>query len=298
MANSATSELIIRQMKPDEIALALEWAAREGWNPGLDDARCFYAADPDGFLIALVNGEPVGCISAVSYSDSFGFLGLYIVLPEHRGKRYGIALWNAAIRKLGQRNIGLDGVIAQQENYKQSGFKLAHRNIRYQLQPEDRALAISALDKDQATEVRMKIKPLVSYHFSTIADYDLECFGFNRHGFLENWTNQPQAFSVGASDGDKMLGYGIIRPCLSGYKIGPLFADSEEVAQVMLHDLLKAVSPEGSIYLDIPEPNKSGLTLAEKCQMTPVFETARMYTANDPQLPLQRIYGITSFELG
>jgi hypothetical protein len=32
--------------------------------------------------------------------------------------------------------------------------------------------------------------------------------------------------------------------------------------------------------------------------MSPVFETARMYKGAAPKLPLERIFGITSFELG
>jgi hypothetical protein len=43
--------LLVRNMAEADLALALEWAAAEGWNPGLHDARCFYAADPQGFLI-------------------------------------------------------------------------------------------------------------------------------------------------------------------------------------------------------------------------------------------------------
>ena len=30
----------------------------------------------------------------------------------------------------------------------------------------------------------------------------------------------------------------------------------------------------------------------------PVFETARMYRGGQPQLPLDRVFGVTSFELG
>ena len=39
--------LQIRSMKPEEIDLALDWAAAEGWNPGLHDAVPFRAADPE-----------------------------------------------------------------------------------------------------------------------------------------------------------------------------------------------------------------------------------------------------------
>ena len=50
---------------------SLDWAATEGWNPGLDDAAAFQAADPDGFLGAFVDGEMVAGISAVAYDDRF-----------------------------------------------------------------------------------------------------------------------------------------------------------------------------------------------------------------------------------
>jgi len=32
--------------------------------------------------------------------------------------------------------------------------------------------------------------------------------------------------------------------------------------------------------------------------MHPVFETARMYTGAIPELPMDRLFGVTSFELG
>ena len=32
--------------------------------------------------------------------------------------------------------------------------------------------------------------------------------------------------------------------------------------------------------------------------MAPVFETARMYTGAPPAIPVDRVYGVTSFELG
>jgi hypothetical protein len=32
--------------------------------------------------------------------------------------------------------------------------------------------------------------------------------------------------------------------------------------------------------------------------MNVVFETARMYTSDFPQLPLEKIFGVTTFELG
>lgn len=132
-------EFTVRVMTPAEISLSLDWAATEGWNPGKHDAQCFRAADPGGFFIGILRGEPIGCISAVAYDDAFGFIGLYIVKPEFRGMGFGLRLWQHAVAYLGNRNIGLDGVVAQQANYRKSGFRLAYRKsaswARFQAKP-------------------------------------------------------------------------------------------------------------------------------------------------------------------
>src|SRR3954471_11852510 len=130
-----SSDLSIRPASRRELDVALEWAAQEGWNPGLSDSECFYAADPEGFLLAFRDAEPVASISVVRYGGDFGFLGLFIVRPDLRGRGYGYPLWRAGMARLEGRTVGLDGVVAQQENYRRSRFSLAHWNIRYGGQP-------------------------------------------------------------------------------------------------------------------------------------------------------------------
>src|SRR2546423_3453807 len=118
-------------MRSDEIAIAADWAAVEGWNPGLADAACFASVDPEGFFIAELDGLPAATISCVNYDARFSFLGFYMVREDLRGRGYGLRIWNAAIAHAGPRVIGLDGVVAQQDNYKKSGFQLAYANVRY-----------------------------------------------------------------------------------------------------------------------------------------------------------------------
>src|SRR5215210_8936288 len=96
----SSSDLVIRPGSRGELDLTVEWAANEGWNPGLSDAECFYAADPEGFLLAFRDGEPVASISVVRYGSDFGFLGLYIVRPNLRGRGYGYQLWRAGMAHL------------------------------------------------------------------------------------------------------------------------------------------------------------------------------------------------------
>uniref|UniRef100_UPI001E5556D9 GNAT family N-acetyltransferase n=1 Tax=Neoroseomonas rubea TaxID=2748666 RepID=UPI001E5556D9 len=171
------STATIRPMRRGEIPLALDWAAAEGWNPGLADADCFNAADPEGFLVAELDGVPVGCVSAVRTGEDFGFIGFYIVRPAHRGAGHGIALWRAAMARLAGRTVGLDGVVAQQANYRRSGFALAHRNVRYGA-PAPRPPAIA----DGPGVVAAADVP-----FEAVAALDRRVFPVARDGFLRGW---------------------------------------------------------------------------------------------------------------
>lgn len=279
-------KLTLRTMSRLDMDLAFEWAAAEGWNPGLHDAACFYAADPNGFLIGLLGDEPVATLSAVKYGDSFSFLGFYMVAPSHRGHGYGLQIWKAGLAVLSGRTIGLDGVVAQQENYQKCGFTLAHRNIRYQgsgggTAPNDR-----------------RILPLSAIPFEELYAYDRPLFPDDRTRFLKCWVKQPQSTALGILHNRTLAGYGVLRVCRSGHKIGPLFADSPELAEG-LFTALKAQAPAGSpLFLDVPTENPAAVQLAERYDLTPAFETARMYRGARPVLPLTRLYGITTFELG
>src|SRR5450631_3267881 len=92
------NDLSIRTMRPDEISIAVNWAAAEGWNPGLADDACFAAVDPEGFLIGELDGALAATVSCVNYSASFAFLGFYIVREDLRGRGYGLRIWDAPCR--------------------------------------------------------------------------------------------------------------------------------------------------------------------------------------------------------
>ncbi len=282
----STSNYVVRIMSRPELDLAVEWAAAEGWNPGLYDANSFYAADPNGFLIGLLDDEPIAVISVVKYGESFGFLGFYIVKPEYRGQGYGLKIWNAGMESLQGRNIGLDGVVAQQENYKRSGFQLAYSNQRYE----------GVSGGEPVTDPQ--IVPLASLPFDAIAAYDQPFYPDERTTFLRHWLTQPESTALGWMENDQLAGYGIVRPCRNGYRIGPLFADTPAIAQ-NLFEALKTRIPQGApLFLDVSEANRAAVELAEKAGMTMMFETARMYTGETPNLPLERLYGVTTLELG
>ncbi len=88
-----------------------------------------------------------------------------------------------------------------------------------------------------------------------------------------------------------------MRPCQTGYKIGPLFADSPAIAE-NLFVALSAQAPGEAIFLDVPETNQAAIAMASRHGMKEVFGCAKMFLGSKPTLPEQEIFGVTSFELG
>jgi ribosomal protein S18 acetylase RimI-like enzyme len=277
---------VTRTMSRDEVALAIEWAAQEGWNPGLHDAQTFPAADPQGFFVGTLDGEPVASISVVKYKPGFAFLGLYIVRPDWRGRGLGWALWQHGMASARGRQIGLDGVVAQQSNYRKSGFELAWRNVRYEGCGGTPA-------RDDARLVDLARVP-----FETVSAYDKAYFPAERAAFLRAWLAQPDAAARGWIEDGKLQGCGLVRRCRSGWKIGPLFAERERIAECLFLALCSRASPKEAVYLDLPEANAAAVALAQRHQMRMVFETARMYTGRPPAVNMHGLYGVTTFELG
>ncbi|MCD7059734.1 GNAT family N-acetyltransferase [Pelagibacterium xiamenense] len=285
-----STDFVVRPASAAQFQTAIDWAAAEGWNPGLDDLAAFHAADPEGFLVGYLGDEPVSSISVVRYGDAFGFLGFYIVREPHRGKGFGLATWNAGLAHLAGRTIGLDGVVAQQDNYRKSGFGYAGRNIRF-------TAPARAFPRQRGPGIR----PIGPSDTEPLMRYDRRFFPADRTIFLKAWTLPPEGTrrkTLVAQGGGRLTGYGTIRPCVEGYKIGPLFADSGEIAQALLAALTETAEPGAPVFLDVPADNPTALRLAEQFNMAPVFETARMYKGPAPATDMAGIFGITTFELG
>lgn len=281
------SNMIIRNMSYKEVLdIAVRWAREEGWNPGLHDAKPFYEADPNGYFIGLIDDKPIATVSAVAYDDNFGFLGFYIVKDGFRGKGYGLEMANVGMDYMGNRNMGIDGVVEMQGKYKNTGFKAAYQNIRYE--------GVAKPNNGDFSN----IISLSEIPFDDILKYDEHLFPTERKTFLEHWLKMPDSFALAAVDNSKLTGYSVIRKCFEGYKIGPLFADNPDIAHNLFNKINNLIKQGENIYLDTPEINPEAVAIAKVHGMESVFETARMYTKEEPKIDLNKIFGVTTFELG
>lgn len=271
-------------MTQAEVNIAIDWAAKEGWNPGLHDALCFYKTDPNGFFVGKLNGTIIAMGSAVIYDERFAFCGFYIVDKAYRDKGYGLELTRARLNYIGDRNAGIDGVVNMLDKYARLGYQLAHNNARYRLD--------AFIEKPQS---HPQVLPISTVDFSELSRYDRLHFPAYREQFLKCWVHHNKA--LGFIEDGTLKGYGVIRACREGFKIGPLFADSPEIATTLFNHLAQHAQGR-AVFLDIPENNPLAVSLVNRYKMDKIFATARMYLKNSPDLPIHNIYGITTFELG
>jgi GNAT superfamily N-acetyltransferase len=281
--------LIFKKLNREGVRTLVRWAEIEGWNPGPHDADIFWETDPEGFYGFYHGDRLIAGGALISYNGEFGFMGLFIVLPEFRGSGIGSKLWYLRRDLLLSRlkrdaAIGMDGVVAMQPFYSKGGFEIDFRDERYEI-------------TGFKTDVCNNVFQIEQGDFEEISAFDRTYFGFGRESFLRNWLNIPESRSYKYIENRLLKGYTVLRKVGDGYKIGPLFADNEHVAEELYKACLSAASGE-KVYLDIPVKNKNAAELVKKFDAKYVFECARMYYGEPPKIDLNKIYGITTFELG
>ena len=286
-----TGEFVFREMNRPEIRHLIDWAGREGWNPGIHDADTFWKIDHNGFLAVETAGKVVGGGSIVRHNPKFGFMGLFIMEPEFRGRGIGSRLWIERRDRLLQRldpdaTVGLDAVEAMIPFYERGGFKTAFRHVRYRWENET-----------PTVDARSCLVELQAIPLEEILRFDRDCFPGSREAFLRAWIAQPDAHKVAALKGDRLRGFGVIRPCRQGWKIGPLIAREQSTALKILKQLVTLGTP-GPVFLDVPDNNHLALDMCERLGMKAGCHCTRMYHGKPPKIADEFVFGAATMELG
>ncbi len=267
----------------------VDFAIEEGWNPGPYDAEVYFQTDPHGFYGYFLEDELIGGGSIVSYGGKFGFMGFFIVKPEYRSQGIGRKLWyqrrDTLLARLQEgAPIGMDGVVPMQEFYKNGGFELAYKDLRFERE-------------GGSFDIHPNISSIEADDLSSILNLDERCFGYSRPQFLHPWLNLPESSSFKFVEDGRLMGFAMTRKIHVGYKVCPLFAENEVVAESLYQACLNAAGAE-PLYIDIPEINQKALSMVNKYKAKYVFECGRMYYGTPPEIALDKVYGVTTFELG
>ena len=288
---------VIKTMTKQDLAMALDWAKKESWNPAFRDHEVFYAADPLGYRMLWVDGKPIASLATVKYSDQYAFFGLYIVHPKFRSQGYGKLLWNFSAESVSAcTTMALNGTLEQVETYKRSGFCRSNLNTRWS----------TNLFNSKVRNSPCKSTLTNTANLMDVVDLDYKSSSIYRPEFWKKLLSKPESFFLSLNEGGSMKGFGLVSRCVNGYKLGPVYASEQDVAEDVVIALWqhaqKVVCPSGgeslTIQLDTTELNANATHLTERLGFTKVFDTVRMYRGPKPDMDDSSTYGLATLEIG
>jgi len=134
---------------------------------------------------------------------------------------------------------------------------------------------------------------------------EARCFPADRTAPAVDWTQGPGRYALGLVQGNRLLGYGVIRPGHGAARIGPIYAANPRVAAALFDALAEHAGQHGAraIAIDIPEPNRAAMALCESRGLSFDTETLRMVRPGAGRTPIRGVdltmlYALTSRELG
>jgi GNAT superfamily N-acetyltransferase len=239
--------ITVTLMQPTDFKEINQWCIDEGWNIGIHDSEIYYKIDPSGHYVAKTN-ENIASLSLIKHNSSFFTLGPFIVHKSYRGQGVGEALWNKALTRMNQENtdavIVLYAVSEQIPRYKKAGFVPGINIQRWHIN-SNKLNPLSMSDK--CISITNKLIPCVS-------EYSQNHYVTNRELLFNDLLLKPETNGLVFIDDNVIKGFGFIRPCVRGFRIGALVADTPEIAKLLIAGLL-VFAKNAPVFIDVPDSN-------------------------------------------
>jgi ribosomal protein S18 acetylase RimI-like enzyme len=300
--------LQIRNMSLEELVeTRINFLIPAGW-PGIKyTLAATYATDQNGFYLLEKDGKKIASIAVAAYPEiNFAYIGFYVVIPPLRHQGYGKLLISKTIEYTAtKRNItcfGLNCIDSLIPMYQKHGFKTATTDYFWKYTQPQHAKATNS-----TTNTNIKITELsnIDTILQDLVAFDASVFGTERLEFLRNFLTKPNTLTIIAQDNGKIQGYGVIserEPAVfeehKSYKIAPLYANNNDIANCLLEHLLAIAKPNESIYLETPGNNIAAKQMPEDFGFEKIGSQAKMFKGSKPKFDATKIFCYSSIAIG
>jgi predicted N-acetyltransferase YhbS len=214
----------------------------------VEELRRCLSLQPDGWLLALNGGEPVGMVGAIDYGP-FAWVGMMAVHPKVQRQGIGYLLMSHILDWLEGRGcplVRLDATQAGAGLYRKLGFVQAGFT-RIVLDPK-----LEPLPNNSITAAAM-----LEADLPEVAVLDTAVFGAHREPLLQlYWREFPGRSYITRTHHGELAGYLIAQTI----KIGPWISTSSMAAEALLSAALP-LSFDGPVRMIVPSENKAAVQL-------------------------------------
>ncbi|MGI8960715.1 MAG: GNAT family N-acetyltransferase [Bryobacteraceae bacterium] len=286
--SKSPSQVLIREMTPQDIPAGLRLCRASRWNQLESDWSLFLQLSPAGCRVAEKTGQVVGTVATLPYQDRFSWLAMVLVSPEERRAGIGTRLLDEGLMLLGEETcVRLDATSAGRQLYKEHGFVDEFSITRFS----------ATIDGTQTVPLSGKVRRMREQDFPAIFDWDRAIFGADREPVLRSlFARSPDcAWVAVASD---IQGYCFGRPGFLYQQLGPIVARDESSARGLVSQCLspKSGQPFG---IDAPQHCKSWLDWLKSIGFTEERSFTRMHRGENryPGHPAW-VFGVVGPEFG
>lgn len=290
MRPTAPEAIRLRRFCADDIPFAHELRALAGWNQTEKDWHGYLRFEPEGCLIAEIDGARVGTATTIRYGNKFGWIGMVLVHPDRRRLGVGSKLLMGAIdylQRSGVRSVRLDATPMGRQVYLPLGFVDEYRLSRWEgVAPPMDGVVTKGVAELQAADL------------PEIAGFDEVIFGANRVAVLAELTQRNPGLCFVSRTAGGIAGFLVAREGARAVQVGPWLARDAVTAEQLFDALLRRIAGR-LVFVDVPAPNSAGDDLCRRHGFHVQRSLTRMYLGGRPEPGRpELVYSINGAEKG
>jgi GNAT superfamily N-acetyltransferase len=269
MAPSDPLSAVESPLLSSEVTDAEDLVREAGWNQTAADWRIFLEFGTV-YAVRSENRRVIATAATMPYGGQFAWISMVLVARDFQRRGLATQLLKRCIADLTATNLVpvLDATPAGREIYRALGFVDAWGFQR---------LARSAPQGSSTagtTNPAANVRHITDQVWQGLCDYDASVFGADRGKLLARLRGRlPNVECVAERDG-RIAGMLLGRDGRIATQIGPIVADSDEVAQSLLAHAIDAI--DGPVFIDVPDAKASLLNFLAGCGFAPQRPLTRM----------------------
>ncbi|GIX68113.1 n-acetyltransferase domain-containing protein [Caerostris darwini] len=232
----------IRTIREADIPQVMELRKQLKVHDVASSLRTWMKIDPEGIKVALnENDEIIGSCSFVKNHPDLYFGGLYCVQPKYRSLNIGYQIYKASLAHTMGKNKCGNAVLSMAEKYQRSGdFPIVedeYMTLKNFIPHHINSESLVCIDSVDGIE----IEPYQDCFLPSMLQYDASVVGYTRDHVLELNCKEADSKTFVAFKNGTCIGFGSIKKsCLGAARVGPLYADNEIIAEVLLTRLIES----------------------------------------------------------